>query len=201
MDVINFKILLSSYLVFTFLSGIALAGNSGAGGVLYTNIQGSTYVLLADHRKKNRGWASFGGRLDQQSPMEAAAREIEEETNGLIKRDWVIKQLPDSLSYTVTKKSSLYTMYFLEIPFVPAVQFTSTKVPKNKKGFDERGPYSWVPIEVLENAIKEYQAGNTKVPMPGEYLPSSKKTTWFWKKFLSSIDKAKRNGVSPWATE
>ena len=199
MDGMNWKLLLSASLI--FLSSNAGAGESGAGGVLYTNIQGSTYILLADHKKNKRGWASFGGRLDQQTPMEAAAREIEEETNGLITKDWALKKIPNAPSYTVTRESSFYTMYFLEVPFKPAIQFTSTKVSKNNKGFDERGPYTWIPVQVLENALSNYKNKKSKVSMPSEYLPPSKKTSWFWKRFISSLYKAEKDGVLPWATK
>ncbi len=45
--------------------GVVLA--DGAGVIAYTKIQGKTYVLLADHPDINRGWATFGGRLDGQT--------------------------------------------------------------------------------------------------------------------------------------
>lgn len=189
--------ILLGLLIFTW-SSYASARESGAGGVLYTTIQGSTYVLLADHKYNNRGWAAFGGRLDGQSPIRAAAREIEEETNGLVNRKWAIEQLSSSPSSTVRDGTWHYTMYFLEISFKPAVQFTSTKPPESLKGADERGPYSWVPLSVLREAMEQYQAGVESVPVPYEYLPSSRNSTWFWGVFLSSLSQADNNGLSPW---
>ena len=192
-------------LVFSFILACSVStgvvAKGGAGGVLYTSIQGTTYVLLADHRKGKRGWASFGGRLDGQLPIIAAAREIEEETNGLIKQAWASKMLPDATFYKEKRKSSFYTTYFLEIPFKPAIQFTSTEVPKNKEGYGERGPYTWVPLHVLESAVFEYQKTKSKVQVPSEYLPPSKKTSWFWKKFLRNLSRAQKDGVWPWPKE
>jgi 8-oxo-dGTP pyrophosphatase MutT (NUDIX family) len=178
--------------------GYASAREPGAGGVLYTTIQGSTYVLLADHRYNNRGWAAFGGRLDGQSPIRAAAREIEEETNGLVDRKWAIEQLSSSPFYMIRDGSWHYTMYFLEVPFKPAVQFTSTKPSIDLEGAKERGPYSWIPLSTVIKAMKQYRLGVELVSVPSEYLPSNRRSSWFWPVFLSSLNQADNDGVFPW---
>ena len=194
----NKKLIVLTSLILLIVSGYASARQPGAGGVLYTTIQGSTYLLLADHRHSNRGWAAFGGRLDGQSPIEAAAREIEEETNGVVERNWTIERLPTAPSHTVRDGTWYYTMYFLEIPFKPAIQFTSTKPTGNLRGAGERGPYSWVPLNVVMKALEQYRSGVTSVSVPDEYLPSNRRSSWFWRVFLSSLDQADKHGMFPW---
>ncbi len=198
MTPIKKKSIVYLFLFILFVSSHVSGRESGAGGVLYTTIQGTTYLLLADHTYNKRGWAAFGGRLDGQSPITAAAREIEEETNGVVNRNWTIKQLPSSPVHTVRDGTWHYTMYFLEIPFKPAVQFTSANPPVSLKGTRERGPYTWVKLSVVMSALDQYRSGKELVKLPDESLPPNRKSSWFWPVFLNSLDLAEKQGIFPW---
>ncbi len=180
-------------------SGTSDAANKpGAGALLFTTIQGTHYVLLADHKHGRRGWASFGGRLEKQSPIDAAAREVEEETKGILKREWVRSQLEKAKSHRERDGEWHYTTYVLQIPYTPAITFEATIPPKYLKGAQERGPYTWIPAAELMKALKKYRNGKSNISFPRRYLPQKPLTDRYWDRFLQSMDKLDEAGKLPW---
>jgi len=136
-----------------------------AGVLAFTRIQGTTYVLLADHRNSERGWGTFGGHREKGEAIEETAwREFTEETR-CIYRDLP----PVDLTMAPRVTEGTYVSYLVEVPYVPAQTFSSSSAYPDCQGpeFSERGPWAWVPLDVLERVLEEGEA-------EGQYrLPSS----------------------------
>ena len=171
---------------------------SGAGAVLYTSIRGSNFVLLADHKGLRRGWAAFGGGLDNEEPVVAAAREVEEETNGLLEKSDLLKKLGDAKYIQESNGQWQYTTYFLKIDFKASSEFNAASKTSRLKSYNERGPYSWVPVSELSAAVMRYRKGERNISIPVQYLPSCSGNNYYWNVFLKSLDEAFKQGVVNW---
>lgn len=134
-----------------------------AGVLAFTRIQGTTYLLLADHRNSERGWGAFGGHREKGEAIEATAwREFIEET-GCIYRDLP----PVDLTVAPGVTQGTYVSYLVEVPYVPAQTFSSSPAAPDCQApeFNERGPWAWVPLDVLERVLEEGEAeGQYKLP-------------------------------------
>ena len=109
-----------------------------AGMVLYFKSGDEVFLLLADHREKDRGWAGYGGGPDEgESQAETAAREAEEETRGYFLRD----DLLDMIKGQESVIDNGFALYFAEVPFVPAQLVTNNPLPSDDESYVERGPY------------------------------------------------------------
>jgi ADP-ribose pyrophosphatase YjhB (NUDIX family) len=84
---------------------------TAAGAIFYKQIGKDMMLLLIENRAK---YEDIGGKIDpdDEDIYEAAAREIEEETNGQIKSDDVIERLKTA-SYIYVPKSK-YVIYIIE---------------------------------------------------------------------------------------
>jgi 8-oxo-dGTP pyrophosphatase MutT (NUDIX family) len=156
---------LTAVLIFLVVAmpGIVLA--DGAGVIAYTKIQGETYVLLADHHDSNRGWASFGGRLDGQPARVAALREFHEETRCVYRGTTVVFEEDRSV------KTPRFVAYVAEVKFVPAYLFAGIKTMQGCTGpqYQERGPWAWVPASSLRESLAR---GIQDAAIDKQYLPS-----------------------------
>ncbi len=167
--------------------GVVLA--EGAGVIAYTRIQGKTYILLADHTGTNRGWASFGGRLDGQTTREAALREFHEETR-CVYRDTTITLEEDRSVKTVG-----YIAYAAEVKFVPASLFTGIEDRPGCTGWQyrERGPWAWVPASSLRESLAR---GNKNAEIEKQYLPPGHHGR-LWPVAAETLQKALEEGLIP----
>ena len=85
-----------------------------AGGVLFYYIDDGNMKILMSTYKDGR-MSDFGGRIneDDQDINETIAREVEEETNGIYRRSYVLKHLKNSKSF-YTEKSG-YLIYLVKL--------------------------------------------------------------------------------------
>jgi 8-oxo-dGTP pyrophosphatase MutT (NUDIX family) len=139
-----------------------------AGVLAFTRIQGVTYVLLADHRSSDRGWGTFGGHREEgESPEEAAWREFIEETR------CIYRNLPQ-MDLTEAPRVTLgpYVSYVVEVPYVPAQVFSSLPAPPECRAgeFNERGPWAWFPLGVLERVLEE-GGSESRFRLPPSHVP------------------------------
>ena len=176
------------------MSQIAIA-SCGAGTVLYFKFKGETYLLLADHNwrgQRDRGWSGFGGLCDGEPVDVAAARETEEETKGFYSREKIFAGLGSSPKIRVGD----FTTFFLEIDYVPAIVINNQESSQHGVSYFERGPYAWIPISVIRQAIVKKQSG--RMYIPEKYLPPAAQTNWLFEPFVTSLTAAKKAEILPW---
>jgi 8-oxo-dGTP pyrophosphatase MutT (NUDIX family) len=152
-------------LIFLAVSVPGIVWAHGAGVIAYTKIQGETYVLLADHPDSNRGWATFGGRLDGQTVREAGLREFHEETRCVYRETTILLEEDRSV------KIAGFVAYVAEVKFVPAYLFAGIEDLQGCTGpqYQERGPWAWVPASSLRESLAR---GNLNAEIEKQYLPS-----------------------------
>jgi len=174
----------------------------GAGVLIFTKKDNQLFVLLADHKKlkqQKRGWSTLGGSIKPgENDLEAAIREVYEESNGIIKREELAKLIKPSIK-TVTPG---FVIYFAEIDFRSSDVFNQTMVKQSQNGFGERGPFIWLPWQEILIAAKEFdlqqQNCNPKaVRIPRNFLPADENTDWFFDAFLATIDDIVQTKNSP----
>jgi 8-oxo-dGTP pyrophosphatase MutT (NUDIX family) len=142
--------------------------------------------------QRHRGWSGFGGLCDGQSAAVTAARETEEETRGFYKRAKILAKLGGKPSIRIGD----FTTYFVEVDYVPTVALNNQKPPESGSYYIERGPYAWIPLAVIRQAIENRQAGRAHIA--AKYLPRDARTNWFFEPFLTSLKEAETAGILPW---
>ena len=166
-----------------------------AGMVLYFKSGDEVFLLLADHREKDRGWAGYGGGpYEGESAAETAARETEEETRGYFLRD-------DLLALIKGQKPVIdndFALYFAEIPFVPAPLVTNNPLPSDDESYVERGPYAWIPYSELEPYLKGPIEPEDRYSIEERLLPGERYTSWYWPVWLGSVWKSVETNSIPW---
>ena len=162
-----------------------------AGIVLYFQDEETTYLLLADEVETSRGWSAFGGGGDTGEKIEeTAARETEEETRGYFQQEWLLQKLENQKPV----RSRGYNMFFVEVPFVPAIRVQQNPLKaENGNAYRERVHFAWVPVSDLENALK---ADNRKIKP--EFLPSSSPTKSYWEIWVANMRDAYEQEACPW---
>ena len=85
---------------------------TASGALIYKNIKNKLYLLVSDNRNK---YEDIGGKIDPEDAtiQDAAGREIEEETNGMIKKKDIIDRLKKTTQYIYMPKSK-YVVYLVE---------------------------------------------------------------------------------------
>ena len=89
-----------------------------------------------------------------------------------------------------------FTTFFVEVDYVPAIVINNQELPGKASGYLERGPYAWVPVSAIWQAIENRQSGRAHIS--GKYLPSEARTNWLFEPFLMSLVAAKTAGILPW---
>lgn len=171
------------------------AAKCGAGTVIYFKFKSEIYLLLADHNwshQRDRGWSGFGGFCGGEPIDVAAARETEEETKGIYRRDEILARLVSSPKIRVGD----FTTFFVEVDYVPAIVINNHKSSDRTAGYYERGPYAWIPFSVIWQAIAERRTGGVQIP--GKYLPPDKLSNRLFEPFVTSLLAAKTAGILPW---
>ena len=167
-----------------------------AGMVLFFKSGEEVFLLLADHREKDRGWAGYGGGpYDGESPAETAARETEEETRGYFLRDDLLAMIKDQEPVI---DDGGFALFFAEVPFVPAQLVTNNPLPNGNESYVERGPYAWIPYSELEPCLKSPVEPEERPPIEKRFLPRERHTSWYWPVWLSSVRRAVETNSIPW---
>ena len=88
-----------------------------AGGVLFYRIIDTHCDFLMMYNEWRKTMEDFGGRTSEEdkSIEDTVSREIEEESNGIFKKEDIKKRLNYSTSYNVYIKQSKYLVYFVKI--------------------------------------------------------------------------------------
>ncbi len=166
-----------------------------AGMVLYFKSGDEVFLLLADHREKDRGWAGYGGGPDEgESQAETAARETEEETRGYFLRD----DLLDMIKGQESVIDNGFALYFAEVPFVPAQLVTNNPLPSDDESYVERGPYAWIPYSELQPYLNGPVNPEERFPIEERLLPGERYTSWYWPVWLGSVRRAVETNSIPW---
>ena len=166
-----------------------------AGIALYFESGDTMYLLLADHVKRPRGWAAYGGgNYPDESTAETAARETEEETRGFFTRADLLKRIEGQTPVM----DEGFALFFAEVEFVPAQRVTNNKTVSDDPAFLERGPFAWIPFSEVENYIQADIDNEQKYGIDTHYLPLDRKTEWMWPIWLGTMRIAWQNKMLPW---
>lgn len=105
-------------------------------GILPVTWHGTTLLFLVGKDVRDGLWSDFGGkceRADKNDPVETAVREFYEETCGVVLSDVkglksLVQRGPVLTLKCRTQNNYPYTMYVVELPFVPHVRNAFQKV-------------------------------------------------------------------------
>ena len=184
---------MKSFLLLLF--GLLLSGSLWAEGpagiVLYYQSGEETFLLLGEDREEQRGWSAFGGGANKgESVKETAARETSEETRGYFEKAWLLGELAEKMPV----KSKGYNMFFVEVPFVPAVRVARNELANESNGaLREMSRYAWVPVSDLETVL----AGKRE-SIDERFLPEASKRANYWKIWLKNMRDAYEQLACPW---
>ena len=182
------------------LLSLNLQAEEPAGIVLYFQDGESTYLLLADEATEPRGWSAFGGGGDAgETVAETAARETEEETRGYFRRDWLLNKLKGRKPV----RTNGYNMFFVEVPFVPALRVSQNPLEKSSgTAYHEREHFAWVPVSDLEKALQRVKKGkNKKAKIDPLYLPAASKQKFYWNIWVANMQDAYAEQACPWQNQ
>jgi len=174
------------------------ASAAGAGVLIFTEIDGVQYVLLADHKGpvKERGWGILAGVIEpDESELDAAVREVVEESNGAFDESFLRNVI--DISHRIVDND--FAMYFAHIGFQPATVYTYSVANVDHGVNGERGPFAWIPWNVVSEAAAEAEkmgsaCRDKPVMIPPRYLPEPRQSNWFFCAFLSVATLVDRNG-------
>jgi 8-oxo-dGTP pyrophosphatase MutT (NUDIX family) len=166
-----------------------------AGVIPYFVDSGVAYVLCADHRDGgDRGWGAFGGYIEAgETPEEAAARELYEETRCLYPVDDVLPEIDGDRRI----EAGSFVAFVVEVPFRPVFAIEG-RDRENCEGavFEERGPYAWIPLGEIVRAV-EAAGADESAELDPAYLPPGAQTK-LWRKSADLIVEAQERGLLPY---
>ena len=58
--------------------------------------------------------------------------------------------------------------------------------------------YAWIPYSAVEGHLAAELEREKKYEIDPLYLPAGSRTTWFWRPWLSNMQKAVRGKALPW---
>jgi 8-oxo-dGTP pyrophosphatase MutT (NUDIX family) len=193
---------LQSTVLTLLLLSVAAAPNEvsadSAGVLIFTEIDGVQYVLLADHKGvvKDRGWGILAGLIEPgESELDAAIREVVEESNGAFD-ETALRNAIDSSNRIIDND---FSMYFADIAFRPATVYTYSVANIDQGVNGERGPFAWIPWSVVSEAATEAEkvgsaCWDQPIMIPPEYLPEPRQSSWFFCAFMSVAILVDKNG-------
>jgi 8-oxo-dGTP pyrophosphatase MutT (NUDIX family) len=167
-----------------------MAYSAGAGVLVYCEIDGEALVLIADHKKASqstRGWSSLGGTIQpDETEVDAAVREVYEESHGVISRNELYEAIDPSLKVVTPG----FVVFFAKTPCYSTNMFNDIAGGYHAKGSAERGPYQWLPWKELKRATTLYKnsiEANPKIRLPQQYKIEGEKTDWYFNAFLATM--------------
>lgn len=171
------------------------AAEPPAGIVLYFKSGGEVYLLLAEHARGNRGWAAFGGGARAGETLaETAAHKGEEESRGYFNR----KDLLAKIKGQKPVMDGEFGSYFAEVDFVPAQRVMNHVPPVDDDAYGERSTYAWIPYSAVKPHLNQELVRDKSYEIDPKFLPKGSRTTWFWRAWLSNMQKAARANALPW---
>jgi 8-oxo-dGTP pyrophosphatase MutT (NUDIX family) len=166
-----------------------------AGIVLYYSDGESVFLLLADHAKSTRGWSAFGGSANLgETRWGTAARETHEETRGYFLREWLGQQIAEQEPVL----SHGYSMFFVEVPFVPAQRVMNNPINKSDKSMLERQYYTWIPFSELERVLVKEDPSTEDLKVNPLYLPRGSQSDSYWDVWIRNMHDAMKQRAFPW---
>jgi ADP-ribose pyrophosphatase YjhB (NUDIX family) len=166
-----------------------------AGMVLYFQSGGEVYLLLAEHANSQRGWAAFGGGARTgETVAETAAHKAEEESRGAYKRTDLLKLIQNQKPVM----DGDFASYFAEVPFIPAQRVMNNSIPEDDDAYGERSTFAWIPYSAIVPHLAAKLDREIKYPIDPAYLPAGSDTQWFWRAWLSNMQKAAKANALPW---
>lgn len=175
-------------------SGHALA-EPPAGMVMYFKSGGEVYLLLAEHANSQRGWAGFGGGARAgETIAETAAHKGEEESRGYYKRADLLRAIKDLKPVM----DGEFASYFVEVPYVPAQRIMNNPIPEGDDAYGERSTFAWIPYSAVKPHLAAELDREKKYLIDPAFLPAGSETQWFWRAWLSNMQKAVKAKALPW---
>lgn len=190
------------FLYFLLSSGVLLPGLLQAAGpagiVLYSNHDDEPWLLLADHKGNNRGWAAFGGMHEAgETGIDTAVRETVEET----RRFFSTNDLRNKISDQVPVISGLFRLYFAEVDYVEASEVETHTVNSSDTVSMERLHYTWVPISEIRHLVCAESILGKDFSINPAYLPAAKSKGHYWHIWIQNMRDAKSQKALPWKGE
>jgi 8-oxo-dGTP pyrophosphatase MutT (NUDIX family) len=181
--------------VLILLSVSQVVSAAGAGVLVFCQLDGETSILIADHKKlsqSSRGWSSLGGTIQpNESELDAAVREVYEESHGVISR----KELYQSIDPEIKVITPGFVVYFAQIPCYSTEKFNRASIEYAEQGAAERGPYQWLPWADIKKAASQFnlrKKTTQRIKLPRKYRIEQAQTDWFFAAFLSTMVEVKK---------
>lgn len=188
------RLILGALIVVVFGFGMAPA-QPPAGIVLYFESGGEVYLLLAEHARGQRGWASFGGGAREGETLaETAAHKGEEESRGYFSRADLLEKIKGKAPVMDVE----FGFYFAEVDFVPAQRVMNHPLPDSSDAYMERSTFAWIPYSTVAVHVQEDIDRDRTYEIDPAFLPSGSGTNWFWRAWLGNIRKAVLADALPW---
>lgn len=169
-----------------------------AGIVLYSNHEGKTWILLADHQGNNRGWAAFGGMHEAgETGIDTAVRETVEETRRFFSADVLRNQISDQVPVI----SGFFRLYFAEVDYVDASKVELNTVGANDTVSMERQYYTWVPLSEIRHLVCAESILGEDFSVNPNYLPATKPDGHYWHIWIQNMRDAYSQKALPWTGE
>jgi len=168
------EMLLQPGVSFPALADRPVSSLSGAGVFLICTQHNAQYVLLGNrrsaHASSDNHWVSLGGRVDfgdDQSFVHAAARELFEETTGLLSTQENSAALSTALFHDQVHEDFFYRQYFMRTSVcIDETTLSTVKPPaelehSERVGSKEYHKFKWFPIGVIRNTTASGEISDT----------------------------------------
>ena len=188
------KQLLKFCVVLLFFPGLLQAAGP-AGIVIYSTHEETTWLLLADHKGNNRGWAAFGGMHENgETGIETAVRETEEET----RRFFSAEDLKIKINGQFPVISGLFRFYFAEVDYVDAEKIESHPVAPGDTVAQERKNFTWIPVTEIQPLVCAESIIGLDFSINPAFLPAGKSSGSYWHMWIQNMRDANRLNAFPW---
>lgn len=178
---------LISYFIF-FVNTSSILAQKNAGVIPYFKNGDQIFILIADHRESDRGWASFGGRRhNNETNEQTAAREFHEETKTIFKDQNILKRIKNSPKI----EQENFVSFVVEVDFVSVYEIINMSIEDDE--YNERGPYVWIPLPEILRAIKTEING--EFLLLKKYLPKDYQQNKLYKPFVQTMKNLEEDKV------
>ena len=188
--------LVSAVLLMMVVAASSASAGGPAGILLYFHDGDNVFLLLANDSKVGRGWSGFGGGAKPgESPRVTAARETEEETRGYFSRAWLEVQISEQDPL----RSRGFSMYFVEVPFVPAQRVMNNHIERHRAPMLEFQCYAWIPFSELEPVLSKENPSEEELRVNLLYVAKGCEPHSYWRVWIRTMHDAQKQGAFPWS--